>query len=588
MVFRQGYRLKWRFIDTKKFKNYKLNTDLISNKEISRAFKLAASLMELHDDNPFKARSMQNAAFKLERLSSPISSMSQDEIAQLDGIGKSIQGKIQEYIDRSSFDELDSLLEKTPSGIVEMLAIKGIGPKKVRVLWKELGVESPGELLYACNENRLVELKGFGTKTQDLIRKSIEFKQSNSGKYLYAIVESIALQFEKDINQSGLISQFSITGSIRRKCEIIEELELLVCTSEKNKFIEYLKEHPLLGEATIEEADNQLKAIVAGQLALTIHLSSEENYVNNLFKTTGSKKHLTILQQEYGWKESTLQKNEYEIYSALNLPFIEPELREGIFEFELAKKKNMPVLVTSEDLKGILHNHTTYSDGEHSLEEMAVYCKELGYEYLGICDHSKSAFYANGLQPERIEKQQTEIELLNKKLGPFKIFKGIESDILSDGSLDYPDSILKTFDFIVASVHSILRMDKDKATQRLITAIENPYTTILGHPTGRLLLAREGYPIDYEKVIDACAANGVVIELNANPYRLDLDWRYLQQAINKNVMISINPDAHRKEGFSDMHFGVCAARKGGLTKEMTFNSMSLEKITKYFSSKKNN
>ncbi len=564
----------------------KVKAESISNKEISRAFKLAASLLELHDDNPFKARSMQNAAFKLERLPSPISTMSEDEIAQLDGIGKSIQGKIQEYIDHSSFDELDNLLDKTPPGIVEMLAIKGIGPKKVRVLWKDLGVESPGELLYACNENRLVELKGFGTKTQDLIRKSIEFKQSNSGKFLYAPVESIALQLERDIKQSGLITNFSFTGALRRKCEIIERLELIVSTTDEKAFNEFIREHPLLEEKTIEEEKNELKATIAGQLALTIHLASEENFMSSLFYSTGSEKHLEILKNNFGWKENQTVNSEEGIYTALELPYIEPELREGLFEFELAKKKSMPVLVTEKDLKGILHNHSTYSDGEHSLEEMAVYCKELGYEYLGICDHSKSAFYANGLQPERIEKQHAEIDQLNKKLNPFKIFKGIESDILVDGSLDYPDSILKTFDFIVASVHSILRMDKEKATKRLITAIENPYTSILGHPTGRLLLAREGYPIDYTKVIDACAANGVVIELNANPYRLDLDWRYLQEALNKNVMISINPDAHRKEGFNDMHYGVCVARKGGLTGEMTFNSLSLEKISSYFLSRK--
>jgi DNA polymerase (family 10) len=564
----------------------KVSTESISNKEIARAFKLTASLLELHNENPFKVRSMQSAAFRLERLPSPISTMTDEELSSQDGIGKSLLAKIKEYLERNSFDELDKLLEKTPPGVVEMMAIKGIGPKKVSILWKELGVESPGELLYACNENRLVELKGFGTKTQDLIRKSIEYSLSNTGKFLFAPVEGIALQFEKDIKQSGLVTSFSFTGDLRRKCEILEVIELIVCTSDENKFLEFIDSHPLVEKGHSQVNDGLLESKIAGKLPLKIYLSDEERFSNDLFNSTASPLHLEKLENEYGWKANKKFAEESEIYSSIGLPYIDPELREGLFEFDLAKKGKMPELLVHDDLKGILHNHSTYSDGEHSLEEMATYCKELGYEYLGICDHSKSAFYANGLQVDRIEKQHAEIEKLNQKLAPFKIFKGIESDILNDGSLDYPDEILKSFDLIVASVHSVLRMDIEKATKRLITAIENPYTTILGHPTGRLLLAREGYPIDHKKVIDACAANGVIMELNANPYRLDLDWRFIQYALEKNVMISINPDAHRKEGYHDMYYGVCVARKGGLTKEMTFNALSLEKISSHFEGRK--
>ncbi len=562
------------------------NTETISNKEIARSFKLAATLLELHDDNPFKARSLQGAAFKLERIPSPISTMTEEEISKLEGVGKSIQSKIQEYLQRKSFTELDTLLEKTPEGVVQMLSIKGIGPKKVRVLWNELGIETPGELLYACNENRLVELKGFGNKTQELIRKAIEYTQSNEGKFLYAVVERIAKDLEKDLKASGFVKDFSFTGDLRRNCEIIETLEIVLSSSDKNKLIDFLQTHPLLDADSIVVSNNEIDAKIVGKLRLKIFIIEEKSFTQKLFSTTGSRSHLEILKNEYGWDEKQQSDSEQEIYSSLNLPFIAPELREGLFEFKMAKSKSMPMLIQTSDLKGILHNHTTYSDGEHTLAEMADYCKELGYEYLGICDHSKSAFYANGLQPERIVQQQIEIDVLNKKLTPFRIFKGIESDILIDGSLDYPDEILSTFDFVVASIHSILRMDKEKATQRLIRAVENRYTTILGHPTGRLLLAREGYPIDHEKVIDACATNGVIIELNANPYRLDLDWRFLQYALNKNVMISINPDAHRKEGYHDMHYGVCVARKGGLTTEMTFNSLSCQEIEKHFAKRR--
>jgi DNA polymerase (family X) len=256
-------------------------------------------------------------------------------------------------------------------------------------------------------------------------------------------------------------------------------------------------------------------------------------------------------------------------------------------EITFARENNLPNLISYRDLKGSLHNHSTWSDGIHTLEEMALYCKDqLGLEYLGICDHSRSAFYANGLNEHRIYGQHQEIEALNTKLAPFKVFKGIESDILYDGSLDYPEEVLKTFDFVVASIHSNLKMDEEKATLRLIKAIENPYTTILGHPTGRLLLSRKGYPIDYKRVIDACAANGVVIEVNSNPLRLDLEWRWQRYALEQGVLLSINPDAHRVEGFHDMKYGVLVARKGGLSASKCLNAFSLQDISEYFSNRK--
>lgn len=558
----------------------------MSNKELAKAFKLTAQLMELHDENPFKIRSIQNAAFKLERHPVPIETLDPNEIGSIEGVGKSIQTKITDLLTTKSFPEMDEMLKLTPKGVIDMLSIKGIGPKKVRTLWKELGIESTGELLYACNENRLVELKGFGSKTQLQIKQAIEYMEANQGKYLFAVIEPIALQILQDIRNSGIAEECSYTGEFRRKLEIQEKIELVLVPKEISAVLDFISSHPLIDKDSIKSGKTEITAVIAGKLPLILFISDREHFASLLFRTTGNPEHLEMLQEKYKLSIPEISESENEIYALAKLPYFEPELREGRSEFSLIKDGKLPPLVEETDLKGILHNHTTYSDGAHTLEEMAVYCKGLGYQYLGICDHSKSAFYANGLQPERILKQHEEIDALNSKLGPFRIFKGIESDILTDGSLDYPDEILKSFDFIVVSIHSGLRMDKEKATQRLLKAIENPYTTILGHPTGRLLLAREGYPIDHQKIIDACAANGVIIELNANPYRLDLDWRYIPYALNKNVLISINPDAHRTEGYHDMHYGVCVARKGGLTKSSTFNTFSLEEIEKYFLTKK--
>ncbi|MFN8167030.1 MAG: helix-hairpin-helix domain-containing protein [Bacteroidia bacterium] len=560
---------------------------IVTNRQIAKAFRLASQLMELHAENAFKIRSLQNAAFKIEKLPFALAETPQEEIAAIEGIGKGTQQKISEFLARGSFDDLDQLMERTPSGIVEVLSIKGLGPKKVLTLWNELGIESVGELLYACNENRLVTLKGFGAKTQEQIKQAIDFMQSSSGFYLYSKAEAVGLLLLEELKKISASSEISFTGEMRRKCEIVSSVEIIIALEAK-QLIEWLSGNVLTADTEISHNEITIAGCVAGKIECTIastlplilYAVQEKDYNRLLFFTTGSDAHISEL------KEGNLLvddfSDEIDLYQKSALPFIEPELREGIFEFELIQKKRLNTLVRENDLKGILHNHTTYSDGMHTLEEMAVYCRDLGFEYLGICDHSKSAFYANGLSEARIEMQHKEIDKLNQQLFPFRIFKGIESDILTTGDLDYDESTLTTFDFVVASVHSVLRMDQEKATARLIKAIENPFTTILGHPTGRLLLSRQGYPIDFRKVIDACAANNVVIELNANPYRLDLDWRHIPYALEKGVMISINPDAHQKEGYHDMHYGVGAARKGGLSAAMTFNALTLSEIEKKF------
>lgn len=554
----------------------------MTNKDIAKVFKLCSQLMELYNENPFRTKAMASASFRIDKLPFAADQSDLETLSEQPNIGKSTAEKIIQVITSGTFPELDKLIAKTPEGILEMLKIKGLGPKKIQIIWNDLEIESVGELYYACNENRLIEAKGFGLKTQEDIKKAIEFSIANQGWFLFAKVMPSAQEVIKQLEKELPLAPISFTGDYRRKVEVLQHVDIIIA-AENSYILNAIK--ALEYEIDITQENNKISFKDQNGIPFEIISSAENEYSKDLLLNTGSPEHIKKLE---AIAEIKALATEEEIYKSLGLEYIEPELREGGNEIELAKENKLPDLITYSDLKGSLHNHSTYSDGVHSLKDMATYCKEeLGLEYLGICDHSKTAVYANGLNIERVEQQWAEIDILNQKLAPFKIFKGIESDILSDGSLDYPDEILAKFDFVVASIHSNLKMDQDKATERIIKAIENPFTTILGHPTGRLLLSRAGYPLDFKKVIDACAANKVVIEINANPLRLDLDWRWHQYALEKGVLLSINPDAHRKEGFLDMEYGVYVARKGGLSKEECLNAFSLDNIEQYFKTKKN-
>ena len=558
----------------------------MENKTISRTFRLLSQLMELAQENSFKIKTIANAAIKIDKLPYPVNTKSPEEISQIEGLGKSTAAKISELLQTGTLTDIDRLSASIPEGIIEMLSIKGLGPKKILTIWKELGIENLGELYYACNENRLIEAKGFGSKTQEEVKRLIEFNMAGMGKFLYAQVESLAATLKESLAvwisnlQSG--AQVEIAGDYRRYCEIIEDLVFVVGVDQPELAIQQINGYSPL-DFTVQ-SESLLVADSPFGIKIKLHIVAKPDFALSLFKLTGNQTHVDAVLKLAGGGPFSAEED---IYTQAALAFVLPEMREGLDELSLAKNNCLPNLITYEHLKGSLHNHSTWSDGVHTLEEMATYCRdELHLEYLGICDHSKSAFYAKGLVEARVEAQQKEIDELNTKLGPFKIFKGIESDILNDGSLDYSDEVLKTFDFVVASVHSNLRMDEQKATARIIKAIENPYTTILGHPTGRLLLSRKGYEIDFKKVIDACAANNVVIEINANPLRLDLDWRWHRYALEKGVMLSINPDAHRREKFIDMHYGVYVGRKGGLTAANCLNALSLAEISAYFEKRK--
>lgn len=563
----------------------------MDHKTILKRLKLCIQLMELHDENSFKIRSYQSALNSLERGDQDIMELSSTELSQIPGVGKSILEAIEQLKSGESFDSLDSLLERTPEGILDILQIKGLGPKKVKTIWMELGITSTHELMEACQSGKVAKIKGFGEKTQDTIIQNLEFKASNEGKWLYADIESAILSFEKELQALYPQAELAIVGDFARKMEIITEAEFLIGLDslfggkEKLKSLETItwdlsQSSPFSWRGMHNEVN----------LKISAHFTTKKDFLWKKLSLIATPAHLAELVDEKESISERLAKKNYsseEAFFEVNqLQYIPAEMREGFGEVALAKANGIPELLMESDLRGILHNHSTYSDGKHSLRQMAEHCKNLGFEYLGISDHSRTAFYAGGLEIEKVLKQHSEIDELNLELAPFRIFKGIESDILPDGKLDYPEETLAKFDFIVSSIHSVLNMDIRKATQRLITAIENPYTTILGHPTGRLLLRRAGYPIDHKAIIDACAANNVVIEINANPWRLDLDWRWIRYAMEQGVKLSINPDAHEMDGYNDMKYGVLVGRKGGLTKEMTLNTLPEQVISAYFSDRK--
>lgn len=572
---------------------------MMTNKQIARLFKLTASLMELYDENPFKIRAYSGAVYAIEKLSKELIEMSGAELEAIEGLGKSAIAKIAEIKIKGSFEELDKLASQTPLGVLDMLKIKGIGSKKVKTIWKETGIETLQGLHIACEEGQIAKIKGFGEKTQQTILENIVFLHSQEGWFYYAEAEPIALEVEAELKKLGLT--YSLSGDLRRKMETVEDIKFLVASSNAKEVFQQLD------AMTVVEKDTKAcspfawrgKALPSG-MRVEIKTTPEAEFGSKLILDSAGIGHLEKKVNEHSLLSVYFKKNKYPneklAYASLGYPVFEPELREGLLEFDWAEKyatilpdgqrsAQFPKLVEFCDLKGALHNHTTYSDGEHTLLQMAEKCIQMGWQYFGVADHSKSAQYASGMFEEKVLQQQKEIDELNLQLAPFKILKGIESDILGDGSLDYDDAILKTFDYVVASVHSGLKMNEEKATARIIKAIENPYTTILGHPTARLLLKRKGYPLDHKKIIDACAANKVCIEINANPYRLDLDWRWIPYALEKEVMLAINPDAHETDGLYDMYYGVCVARKGGLTAANCLNTLSLGDISSYFSKK---
>lgn len=534
----------------------------MTNKDVAKTFQLLGKLLELHGENPFKTRSYSSAYVTIRKLGYPVIEKSKEELQEVPGIGKAISEKIVELGETGEISALNKYLDKTPKGIVELLQVKGFGPKKVKAVWEEMGVESPGELLYACQENRLVELKGFGAKSQETLKAQLIYFLDSQGKYLYGhvIEESKELLFK--LKKEFSPARFDFINGLRRKMPIVDGIEILTTVDLEivMKFILSLTETEQINESIHYKGSK-----------IIIRYCAQADYDQLLFKGSGSPDFIDAWLKKYG---APSEPETRDSFKSKGLAFIPPETRELPEIIELASKVDRLGLIDYSDIKGVVHTHSTFSDGTNTVEEMAQASIDEGYEYLVMSDHSKAAFYANGLTEDRVLHQMEVIDQLNDKYEELHIYKSIECDILYNGDLDYDDEFLTNFDLVIASVHSNLKMDKAKSTERIIKAIEHPATSILGHPTGRLLLSREGYPLDHVAIIDKCADCNVAIEINASPYRLDLDWEWIYYARERGVLLSINPDAHSIAGIGDIKYGIDAARKGGLIVSECLNAKS--------------
>lgn len=551
----------------------------MTNSQIADHFSILSKLMDIHGENSFRAKSYSIAAYNIDKLPKEASDMDDAELFSMKGIGDSTGSKIRELQNTGKLEQLEKLVSKTPPGVLDMMQIKGLGPKKIALVWKEMGIESVGELEYACNENRLVSFKGFGAKTQESILKNIEFIKANANFRLWAETEEIAKLLISKLLKENPGSQFSISGALRRQLPVIENIDIV--TDVKPETIK--KQFEGIEDVFFDEQESSVTVHIPQHPSISFHFCNEHSFYKTLFLTTGNQDFINAFNEKYTIPDKL--NSEAEIFANNDLQFVPAAMREHANILQLAAKGNISELIKPDDIKGIIHSHSTWSDGANTIEEMAKEAINKGYEYIVLSDHSQSAFYASGLTPEQISAQHAEIDKLNEQLAPFRIFKSIEADILNDGSLDYSDDVLATFDLVIASVHSNLKMTEEKAMERVLTAIRNPYTRILGHPTGRLLLSREGYPLDYKVIIDECVKRNVVIEINAHPRRLDLDWQWIEYAIEAGAILSINPDAHSVEGYHDVYYGVMAAQKGGLTKEKNLSSFSLKELEEFLQRK---
>jgi len=565
----------------------------MNKKELITILEEIGTLLELKGENPFKCRAYYNAARSLEgQQAEPKELVERGDLSGIKGIGTALQEKITTLVTTGRLEYYEQLRSKFPESLFELLKIPGMGPKKVKAVHDKLAVTSIGELEYACQENRLVSLDGFGEKSQAKILKGIDMLKRFQGRFLYKQARAAAATVHETLAEHPSVIRISVCGSLRRSKEVIRDIDLLVSTEDPDSIMKAFTSLPEVHEVS-SHGETKSSVVLTSGIQTDLRAVSDEQFPYALNYFTGSKAHNTALRalakkkglklneyELFKGKKNLKCKNEEELYAQHGLAYVPPELREDTGEIEAAANGGLPRLLEAQDIQGTFHVHTNWSDGGATIEAMAEAAARLGYKYLGVADHSKTAIYADGLSEKRVKEQQAEIDQLNKKLKGITLLKGIESDILPDGRLDYSDRVLASFDFVVASVHSNFGMPEAEMTQRICRALENPHTTMLGHPTGRLLLSREEYPLNLQKVLETAAKHGKMIELNAHPYRLDLDWRFCKVAREMGIPICINPDAHAVEGLEDMCYGIAAARRGWLSKENVFNTRSLAEVKK--------
>jgi DNA polymerase (family 10) len=571
----------------------------MDNNQVVDVLENIAMLLELKGENPYKTRAYTNAARALESLAEPIGKIvAEQRLGQIKGLGVSLQQKISELVASGKLGYYEDLKAATPPGLVAMLDIPGLGPKKIKTIYEELKINTVEDLESACKEGKVATLKGFGEKTQANICEGIERRRRYASRRLIVDALPIAEQLIDELRQHPDVIRCGIAGSLRRHCEIIGDIDLIASSRKPAEVMDYFTRLPGIS-SLIAKGDTKASVLLEGGIQCDLRVVSDAEFAPALMYFTGSKEHNIVMRQraierglrlnEYGLFRSEVETRdpvlrvasatEDEVFRELGVALIPPEAREDMGEFSTAEQGSFPKLIEWTDLKGSLHNHSTWSDGRQTPQDIAKAMQELGLSYWAITDHSKSSVQANGLDSERLRKQILDIHAINEHCGnegsDFQLLSGVEVDILKDGGLDLADDMLAELDVVVASIHQSFGLSEAEMTARLISAAKNPFVHILGHLTGRLLLEREPYKVDQRAVIDACAETGTWIELNASPYRFDMDWRLWPYAKSKGVKCVINCDAHRREHAGWLRLGAGMARKAWLTKTDVINTLAL-------------
>lgn len=576
----------------------------MDKKRVAEILEEMGTILDLQGANPFRSRAFHNGAIIVGGLADDLAEIVRAKtLTEIDGIGKGLAQIIEDLVTTGKSDEYEALKRSIPPGLLDIMRIPGLGPKRIKLLHERLGIESVEDLKNAAEQHRLSDVEGFGEKMEQNILRRIERLKKSSDRHLLSTALTAATDVVEQLKRLPSVRQCEIAGSLRRRKETIGDIDIVVAAAEKDRpgiMDSFVK----LGESSVARGDTKSSIVLKAGINCDLRIVTESEFPFAMNYFTGSKEHnveMRSLARRKGWslneygfspveegskKKPVVCKDEAELYEFLGLRYIPPELRENMGEFDAARENRLPDLVEETDLQGTFHCHTDYSDGANTLEEMSEAVRKRGWKYWGVADHSRAAAYAGGMTVEKAKAQLKAIDALNTKLSGVRIFKGIECDIMADGSLDYQDRVLAQYEYVIASIHGKFNMTEEEATKRLIKALKNKYVTMLGHPTGRVLLSRDGYPVNMAQVIQAAADYGKAIEINAHPYRLDLDWRLVRLAREKSVLIAINPDAHNVDGLNDVRYGIGVARKGWLEKKDVLNTWSPAELEGFFRKRK--